>query len=124
MADTYSQIVQEIHRLKGKELSKQELHEVFNEYIYTRIPDDKILQHMKGKKNKLITLTLPDGLNVPAINEQTLKILGIMEICEDWEQFENIQNKKKKPKKELNDFDKILKGLSNVPKPPKDKPSE
>lgn len=123
MVDTYSQIVQEINRLKGKELSDKELHEVFNEFIYTRIPDDKILQHMKGARNKLITLTLPDGLNVPAINEQTLKILGIMEICEDWEQFENIQ-KKKKPKKELTDFDKILKGLSNVPKPPKDKPSE
>ena len=129
MADNieiYNILLEEIKRLKGKEISSEERTEIFNEYIYRRVPDEEMNKFMKGKKNKLITVSLPDGLDITPILKQTLKLIGIMDLCDNWGEFLQHNNKKKPPAdKELTDFDKILKGLSQVPKPPKtNKPSE
>lgn len=115
---TYQTLLIELKRLIGKELSGEEKHEIFQKYIYDRVSDEDMLKVMKGKKNKLITVTLPEGLELEPILKQTLKILTLMEVSDSWPEFENLANKKpKKPDKELTDFDQILKGILEVPKP-------
>lgn len=122
--ETYQQLLKELHRLTGKELTPEERMSIYDKYIYGRIPDHEMSKALKGKMKQLITVSLPDGLQLEPILKQTLKILGIMEIAEDWEEFEKLAGKKKKPKKELTDFDKILKGIFQVPKPQKEEPPE
>lgn len=122
ITETYNHLLQELNRLIGRDLKGEEKHAVFQRYIYDRVPDQDMLKAIKGKKG-LITVTLPEGLQLEPILKQTQKILTLMEVSDNWEQFEGLADKgKKKPDKELTDFDKILQGILEVPKP--DKPQE
>lgn len=124
--ETYQSLLRELKRLTGRELSSSEIMTIWDEYIYSRIPDIEIRKALKGKMKKLVTVSLPEGLNLEPILKQTLKVLALMEATDNWQEFESLANKKKKPDKpkELTDFDKILKGLFQVPKPTKEEPPE
>ncbi|WP_118951845.1 hypothetical protein [Taibaiella helva] len=114
--ETYKKLLEELYRLTKKEFNQADRHMIFQRYIYDRIPDEEMNKALKGKMNKLVTVSLPDGLALEPILKQTLKILALMEVSDNWQEFEKLADKKKKPDKELTDFDKILKGILNVPK--------
>lgn len=118
--ETYETLLSELKRLTGKKLTDQERNAIYQSYIYSRIPDEEMNKALKGKMNKLVTVSLPDGLQLEPILKQTLKILALMEVSDSWGEFESLANKKKKPK-ELTDFDKIVKAIFQVPKPPKER---
>ncbi|WP_118972471.1 hypothetical protein [Taibaiella koreensis] len=122
--ETYKKLLEELYRLTNKEFSQSDRHMIFQRYIYDRIPDEEMSKALKGKMKQLITVSLPDGLQIEPILKQTLKILALMEVSDNWQEFENLANKKKKPDKpkELTDFDKILKGIFQVPKPKEEPP--
>lgn len=116
--ETYEILLRELERLRG-ELSMEQKSDIFHTYIYGRISDVDIRKALKGKMKKLITVSLPEGLELEPILKQTLKIIALMEVSDNWQEFENLVNKKKKPDKpqDLTDFDKIVKAIFSVPKP-------
>lgn len=105
----YSELKTLIKELKKVTPTPKVLQEVNENYVLRYLTNSDLLALLRNNQNKLPTLN-EALLKEPAILEQVIKIIALMEVSDTWQDFEKLIAKRKTDNVTV-DFDKILKAL-------------